>query len=107
MVVVLVQNLGSNVVRSSKLLVKVTVGVIDEGGTEIDDLDLIEFFVGLEQDVLRLEISMHDIGLVAVVDARKHLFHEHGGITLGEFSTSQDFVEQLTTFADPTVKMRR
>ena len=50
---------------------------------------------------------MNDIGLVAVVDARKHLFHEHGGVTLGEFTTSQDFVEQLTTFADPTAKNNR
>ncbi len=105
MVVVLVQNLGGDVVRSSKLLIEVTVGVIDQGGTEINDLDLIEFFVGLEQDVLRLEISMDNIGLVAVVDARKHLLHEHSGVTLREFSTSQDFVEQLTALADPTAKM--
>ena len=48
MVVVLVEDLGSDVVRSAELLVEVAVGVVDEGGAEVDDLDLVKLFVGLE-----------------------------------------------------------
>ena len=69
MVVVLVEDLGCDVVRSAELLIEVTVGVIDEGGAEVNDLDLVELFVLFEQDVLRLQVTMHDVGLVAVVDA--------------------------------------
>ena len=69
MVVVLVEDLGCDVVRSAELLIEVTVGVIDEGGAEVNDLDLVELFVLLEQDVLRLQVTMYDVCLVAVVDA--------------------------------------
>ena len=53
-VVVLVENLRGDVVRSSKLLVEITVGVVNKGGTEIDDLNLIKILVLLEKNVLRL-----------------------------------------------------
>ncbi len=69
MVVVFVQNLGGDVVGCSQLLVKIPVRVIDERGTEINDLDLVELLVGLKKDVLGLEIAMDDVLLVAVVDA--------------------------------------
>ena len=69
MVVVLVEDLGCDVVRSAELLIEVTVGVIDEGGAEVNDLDLVELFVLLEQDILRLQVTMYDVCLVAVVDA--------------------------------------
>ena len=100
MVVVLVEDLGSDVVRSSKLLVEVAVGVVDEGGAEVNDLDLVELFVLLEQDVLRLQITMHDVGLVAVVDAGEDLLHEDSSIALAELTTLEDLIEKLTTFAD-------
>lgn len=60
-VIVLVQNFGSDVVGRAKLLVEVAVGVVDERGAEVNDLDLIELLVLLEQDVLGLEITMHDV----------------------------------------------
>ena len=69
MVVVLVEDLRSDVIGSTELLVEVTVGVVHQGGTEIDDLDLVELFVLLKQDILRLQVAMHDVGLMAVVDA--------------------------------------
>ena len=100
MVVVLVEDLGGDVVRSAELLVEVTVGVVDEGRAEVDDLDLVELFVLLEQDVLRLQVTMHDISLVAVVDAGEDLFHEDSSIALAELTTLEDLVEELTTFAD-------
>ena len=100
MVVVLVEDLGCDVVRSTELFVEVTVGVVDEGGAEVDDLNLVELFVLLEQDVLRLQITMHDVGLVAVVDAGEDLLHEDSSIALAELTTLEDLIEKLTTFAD-------
>ena len=99
-VIVLVKDLGGNVVRRAKLLVEVTVRVVDERGTEVNNLDLIELLVGLEQDVLGLQVTMNNVGLMAVVDAREHLLHEDSSITLAELSTLEDLVEELTTFAD-------
>ena len=69
MVVVFVQNLGGDVVGCAQLLVKISVWVIDERGAEINDLDLVELFIGLKKDVLGLEIAMDDVLLMAVVDA--------------------------------------
>ena len=100
LVVVLVEDLGCDVVRSTELFVEVTVGVVDEGGAEVDDLNLVELFVLLEQDVLRLQITMHDVGLVAVVDAGEDLLHEDSSIALAELTTLEDLVEELTTLAD-------
>ena len=100
LVVVLVEDLGSDVVRSAELLVKVAVGVVDEGGAKVDDLDLVELFVLLEQDVLRLQVTMHDISLVAVVDAGEDLLHEDSSIALAELTTLENLVEELTTLAD-------
>ena len=100
MVVVLVEDLGCDVVRSAELLIEVTVGVIDEGGAEVNDLDLVELFVLFEQDVLRLQVTMHDVGLVAVVDAGEDLFHENSSIAFAELTTLEDLVEELATLAD-------
>ena len=100
MVVVLVEDLGSDVVRSAELLVEVAVGVVDEGGAEVDDLDLVELFVLLEQDVLRLQVTMHDISLVAVVDAGEDLLHEDSSIALAELTTLENLIEELTTLAN-------
>ena len=100
LVVVLVEDLGGDVVRSAELLVEVTVGVVDEGRAEVDDLDLVELFVLLEQDVLRLQITMHDVCLVAVVDAGEDLFHENSSIALAELTALENLIEELTTLAD-------
>lgn len=43
---------------------------------------------------------MDDVALVAVVDARKHLLDKEGGITFREFTSLEDFVEELSTLAD-------
>ena len=68
-VVIFVEDLGSDVVGGSELLVEVTVGVVDERGTEVDDLDLIELLILLKKNVLGLQITMDDVSLMAVVDA--------------------------------------
>ena len=57
-VVVLVENLWGDVVRSSELLVELLGRVVDEGSTEIDDFDLVKLLVLLKKDVLWLEVSI-------------------------------------------------
>ena len=57
-VVVLVENLWGDVVRGSELLVELLGWVVDEGGTEIDDFDLVKLLVLLKKDVLWLEVSI-------------------------------------------------
>jgi len=99
-VIVLVKDLRSDVVRGAELFVEVTVRVVDERCTEINDLDLIEFLVGLEQDVLRLQITMDDVGLMAVVDARENLLHKDSSVALAELSALEDFIEELSALAD-------
>lgn len=67
--VILGQNFRSDVVRSTQLFV-LALGLREgDGGAEVDDLDLVEFFVLFEQDVFRLQITMHDSIGVTVVDA--------------------------------------
>ncbi len=101
LVVALVEDLGSNVVRGAKFLVQVSVGVVDEGGSEVDDLDLVVLLVLFEKDVLGLQVTMHDVGLVAVVDAGEDLLDEDGGVALSKLATLEDLVEKLTSLADP------
>ena len=43
---------------------------------------------------------MHDISLVAVVDAGEDLLHEDSSIALAELTTLENLVEELTTLAD-------
>ena len=100
MVVVLVQNLGGDVVGSAQLLVKVAIGVVDERRSEVNDLDLVELLVCLQQNVFRLQVAMHDVRLMAVVDAGKDLPHEDGAVSLAELATLEDLVEELTTLAN-------
>ena len=45
---------------------------------------------------------MHDVVLMAVVDAGEHLFHENGCVALAEFPAVQDFVEELAALANST-----
>ena len=105
MVVALVENLRGDVVRRAEFLVKVAVGIVDEGSTEVNDLNLIELLVLLEEDVLGLQVTMDDVGLMAVVDARKHLLHENSGIALTELSALKDLVEELAALADLSHKI--
>ena len=87
MVVVLVEDLGSDVIRGAELLIKVTVWVVDKGGTEVNDLDLVEFFVLLKQDVFWLQVTVNNVGLMAVIYAGQDLFHQNSSIALTELAT--------------------
>lgn len=101
-IVVLVENFGSNIIRCSKFFVEISFRIIDERGTEINDLNLIEFLVLLEKNVFGLKITMDDIGLMAIVDAGKDLLHEDCTITLSEFATLENFIKKFATLADST-----
>jgi len=51
---------------------------------------------------------VHDVVFVTVVNAREHLFHQNGGVTLCELASCDDFVEEFTSFADSkTVSQKR
>ena len=103
LIIILVQNFRRNIIGCSELLVEVTVGVIDERGTEIDDLDLIEFLVLLKKNVLGLKITMDDVGLMTVVDARENLLHENGTVALSEFTALKDLIEEFTALANSII----
>jgi len=68
--VVLGQNLGGDVVRSTQLLIENRILTEGNRGTEVDDLNLIKLLVLLEQDIFRLKITMHDVVGVTIVNAR-------------------------------------
>lgn len=80
--VVLGQNLWCNVVRCTKFFIEFFLVVKHERGSKIDDLNLVKLLVLLEQNVLRLQVSVDDVITVAVVDARKNLLHKKGGVLL-------------------------
>ena len=107
MVVILVEDLRGDVVGRAELLVEVTVRVVDERGAEVNDLNLVELLVLLKQDILWLQVTMHNVSLVAVVDAGEDLFHEDGTVALAELATLQNLIEELTTLADPKKKPRK
>ena len=44
---------------------------------------------------------MDNVGLMAIVDARKDLLHEDSGISLAELAALKNFVEKLATLANP------
>jgi len=99
-VIVLVQDFWGNVVWGTEFLVEGSAWVVHEGGTEVDNLDLIEFFVLFKQNVLWLEISVDNVVLMAVVDALEYLLHEDGSITLREFASLENLIEKFTSLAD-------
>ena len=100
LVVVLVEDFRCDVVRRAELLVEVAVGIVDEGRAEINDLDLVVLLVLLEQDILGFQVAVHNVPLVAVVDAGEDLFHEDGTVTLAKFAALEDLIEELATLAD-------
>jgi hypothetical protein len=46
------------------------------------------------------KIPMDNVHLMAVVDTRENLLHKDGSITFCEFTSSNDFIEELSAFTD-------
>ena len=74
--VVLGENLWSNVIWCTQLLIKLLGLVKDQGRAEIDNFDLVEFFVLLKEDIFWLQVPVHNMIGMAVIDAGEDLFHE-------------------------------
>lgn len=69
------------------------------GGTEVDDLDVGVLLLGVEEEVLRLEIAMDDVVLMAVDDGGEDLFHVFCCHFLREIRHRFYLVEELTARA--------
>ena len=68
---------------------------------KVDDLELIVARALLEQDVLGLQIPMHNLLIVAVVHHGQDLFHNDGCISFAHLARLHDLIEELATFANP------
>lgn len=72
-------------------------------GSKIDNLhnvSLIEGLIGvLKEEILWLQVSMHDFAAVAIDDCRENLSDNLGCHFLGEHTAVNDLIEQLTTLA--------
>ena len=49
-----------------------------------------------------IRLPVDDVHLVAVVDAGKHLLHEHCGVLLSELASCDNLVEEFSSLADST-----
>jgi hypothetical protein len=74
---------------------------VHKRGSEVNYLYLIEVLVLLEEDVLGFEISMHNLVLMAVVNAGKNLLYKNCSIFFGKLSSCDNLVKKLSAFADP------
>ena len=83
-VVVAVQHLRGRVVAGAHLLGQSLVGREVLGQTEVDQDQRRVGVVVLEQEVLQLQVAVHDAVLVQVVDRAEHVAHELGGAVLPE-----------------------
>lgn len=59
---------------------------------KVGDLDV---EVVVEEDVLGLEVAVHDLEAVGVVDAGDHLLEEAAGLRLGHLALVDDVLEEL------------
>jgi len=90
------QNLGSHVKGSSENLVHASLRIKFLCGSKINDFN---FAVFLQYDVFRLQVSMHDVPLVAVSKREEDLPHNVGCVGFGKALTLDDLVEELAAFA--------
>jgi len=98
--IVLGEDLRSDVIRGSELLIKLLVLVEDQRRSEVNDLDLVEFLILLQKDIFWFQISVHDMVRMAVVNTGEDLFHEHRGVLLCELASGHNLIEELTSFTD-------
>lgn len=73
--IILGKHFRSDVIWSSELFVEFLSFLKHERGSEINNLDLVEFLVRLKKNVLRFKIPVDDMICVAIVDAPKDLLH--------------------------------
>jgi len=100
-IVLLPQNFRSYVVRSSELLLEEDPCSEFGGCAEVDDLDFRILVVLVKQEVLGLEVPVHDVLAVDVVERGEHLLHDVGRVPLAEVLLLCDLVEELTSETKP------
>jgi len=49
-------------------------------------------------------VPVDDVQRVAIVDTGQYLLHEDSCISLSELASSDDFIKQFSSFADPTLR---
>ena len=104
LIVVALQHFRSDIVGSAVDLVHgMVVLVVGVRGAEINDLDC-SFLFCVNQNVLRLQISVGHILSVAVADGLKDLFGDNSRLKLAKFLSSSDLVEQLDAVAEFSYK---
>jgi len=91
--VILLKDFWSNIVRSSEFLIKFLAILNNKRCTEINDFNLVKFFVSLKKNILWFKISMDDVVFMAIVNASKNLINEHSSVFLSEFTFGNDFIE--------------
>ena len=64
---------------------------------KINDLQfcLLDWILVLEEEILRLQIAMHDVAAVHVVDRTQHLPHDNRSVLLCHLLFFDDAVEQF------------
>lgn len=87
-------NLRSHVKRTSKNEIKAFIRIEKAGKTKISNFDVqIIYIFWLEQNVLRLEISMSYVLTVHVVDGEEHLVDNVGSFWLAELLNLNDSIK--------------
>lgn len=66
--------------------------------TKINNLEAL-FLLAKKHNILRFQISMHNIMGMAVMDGWKKLFHVQSSLTLSEILLLDDPIKQLSSFA--------
>lgn len=72
--IILVKDFWSNVVWSSEFFIKLLSFLNNKWGSEINNLNLVKFFIGFKKNVLRFKISMNNMVTMAVVNTGENLF---------------------------------
>ena len=69
---------------------------------KINDLQfcLLDWILVLEEEILRLQIAMHDVAAVHVVNRTQHLPHDNRSLLLCHRPTFDDAVEQFSAGAE-------
>ena len=93
LVVIVVEHLRSNVVWRAVLLLHLLAGIEHARRAEVDDGDLWIVLVFIHEQVLRLEVSMHNLPLMAIVDGRQDLRDYFGRVILAERLLLSDLVK--------------
>jgi hypothetical protein len=84
MIILLLQNLWSNIIRSPKPLLHLPPGIKHPRRPKINNFDWGVLVLGLIQNILGLEVSMHDVLAMAIVDSLEDLFDNFDGVVLAE-----------------------